>query len=40
MNTYVHELLSPTELSSLAVSELTLFIGVVQSAGLVQCPGF
>ena len=37
--TYVHELLSSTELSSLAVSELTLFISVIQSAGLVHGPG-
>ena len=39
MNTYVHELLSSTELSSLSVSQLTLFIGVIQSTGLVQGPG-
>lgn len=38
-STHIHELVSSAELRSLTVSQLTLFISVVQSPGLVQGPG-
>ena len=38
-STHVQKLPSTTELSSLAVSQLTLFISIVQSARFIQRPG-